>query len=140
MNYLLDVNVLVAWGWADHTDHERVARWIGSLRAKRGVRLSTSAIPELGFVRVSVFRAKGAVSVGEAGATLQSMLRSLGKRHAFIADTRSATQGFPSWCGSAGRTTDAHLHLLALSHGLALATLDTDIPGAFVIPAFPDHA
>ena len=23
MKYLLDVNVLLAWGWADHTDHRR---------------------------------------------------------------------------------------------------------------------
>ena len=30
--YLLDVNVLVAWGWADHADHLRAAKWIGSMK------------------------------------------------------------------------------------------------------------
>ena len=56
MNYLLDVNVLVAWGWADHVEHRRAAKWIGAMKAARGVRLLTSAIPELGFVRISVQR------------------------------------------------------------------------------------
>jgi predicted nucleic acid-binding protein len=59
MNYLLDVNVLVAWGWGDHTDHDRVARWIASLPGGRSHLLLTSAIPQLGFVRVSVQRSNG---------------------------------------------------------------------------------
>lgn len=134
MNYLLDVNVLVAWGWSDHADHERAARWIGGLRRKRGARIGTSAIPELGFVRVSVHRAGGAVSVSEASATLASMLRTLGKRHFFVGDDRSATAGFPDWCEGASKTTDAHLLLFAEMHGLKLATLDKSIPGAFLIP------
>jgi len=33
-------------------------------------------------------------------------------------------------CGSAVRTTDAHVVLLAQRHGLELATLDVCIPGA----------
>ena len=35
MNYLLDVNVLVAWGWADHIEHRRAASWIQSIKKKR---------------------------------------------------------------------------------------------------------
>ena len=54
MNHLLDVNVLLAWGWVDHTEHRRVASWITAMKKKRGVALFTSAIPERGFVRVSV--------------------------------------------------------------------------------------
>lgn len=71
MKLLLDVNVLVAWGWMDHQDHERVARWIVATRKMRGAVVGTSAI---------------------------------------------------------------HLHLLAQRHGLLLATLDTSVPEAFVIP------
>ncbi len=138
MNYLLDVNVLVAWGWSDHEEHARVARWIGGLKGTRKAKLCTSAIPELGFVRVSLHRAGGALEVTDAVATLASMLRSLGNHHAFISDDRSATAGFPEWCGGASRTTDAHLLLLSKAHGLELATLDKGIPGGFLIPI--EHA
>jgi predicted nucleic acid-binding protein len=42
MDYLLDVNVLIAWGWADHADHRRAVTWIGAVKAKRhGVLLAT---------------------------------------------------------------------------------------------------
>ena len=66
MNFLLDVNVLVAWGWSDHVDHERTAAWIGVARRRKATKLMTSAIPELGFVRVSVQRTGGRVTVAEA--------------------------------------------------------------------------
>ena len=32
MSHLLDVNVLVAWGWSDHVDHQRTVRWIAKQR------------------------------------------------------------------------------------------------------------
>ena len=66
MNYLLDVNVLVAWGWADHIEHRRAASWIQSIKKKRSDRLLTSAIPELGFVRVSCQRAGGRLELDDA--------------------------------------------------------------------------
>ena len=134
MNYLLDVNVLVAWGWSDHVDHERTAAWIGAARKQKATKLMTSAIPELGFVRVSVERAGGLVTVAEATETLAGMVAVLGARHVLLADDRGARL-FPAWCASASRTTDAHLLGLAASHGATLATLDTGIPGAFLIPA-----
>ena len=56
MKYLLDVNVLVAWGWSDHVEHERTATWIAAARKQKTTTLLTSAIPELGFMRVSVQR------------------------------------------------------------------------------------
>lgn len=133
MKYLLDVNVLLAWGWADHADHRRAALWLGAMKQKRGVRLLTSAIPELGFVRVSVQRGGGSVGVKEAAATLSGMLRSLGGSHSFLPDNLPSS-GFPAWCASASRTTDAHLLALAMKSKAELATLDTGIPGAFVLP------
>ena len=133
MRYLLDVNVLVAWGWADHADHQRVAAWIGRGLRAGGTVFLTSAIPQLGFVRVSVQRTGGQLTPQQAGSALAAMLSCLGKAHNFVPDDQLATS-WPGWCRSASRTTDAHLLALAAAHGAHLATPDTGIPGAFLIP------
>ena len=134
MKYLLDVNVLVAWGWSDHVAHDGTAAWIAAARDGRASRLMSSAIPQLGFVRVSVQRTGGRVTVVEAAGALAGMLRSLGSAHEFLPDDVAA-EGFPDWCRLASHTTDAHLVRLAAAHDAVLATLDTRIPGAFVLPA-----
>lgn len=136
MNYLLDVNVLVAWGWSDHVEHLRTVNWLGSILKKRSDRIVTSAIPELGFVKVSVQRGNGRVRLEDATSTLDSMVKSLGARHQFLADDLTSTLRLPSWCEGASRSTDAHLQLLAERNGLVLATLDGGIPGSFLIPPF----
>jgi predicted nucleic acid-binding protein len=123
MRYLLDVSVLVAWGWSDHVDHARTAIWIAAARKQKTAELLTSAIPELGFVRVSVQRTEGRVTVEEASRTLAGMLDSLGACHVFL----------PS------QTTDAHLLGLAEAHRARLATLDAGIPGAFLVPTPVDR-
>lgn len=133
MKYLFDVNVLIAWGWRDHPDHDRVDHWIAGVLKRNGARILTSAIPELGFVRVSVQRGSGKVTAAQAGTVLEGMVNSLGKAHEFLPDDLDA-RAWPSWCQGAARTTDAHLLALAQSHDAELATLDTGIPGAFVIP------
>lgn len=133
VKYLMDVNVLLAWGWADHVDHQRTARWIRKMRSAKSTTLLTSAIPELGFVRVSFQRTGGMVSIKEAAKTLAGMIASLKSRHAFLADDQQSA-GFPAWCLHASRTTDAHLVQLAEAHGAKLVTLDKAIPGAFLIP------
>ncbi|MGE3311872.1 MAG: TA system VapC family ribonuclease toxin [Limisphaerales bacterium] len=133
MRYLLDVNLLVAWGWADHSEHTRAAAWIAQSKRTRGTLLLTSAIPRLGFVRVSVQRTGGQVTPTDAGTTLAGMLTNLGSVHQFLPDDQWATV-WPEWCRSAGQTTDAHLLALAKAHQAELATLDTGIPGAFVVP------
>lgn len=132
MKYLLDVNVLAAWGWADHAEHDRVVGWIGKLRKTGGDTLLTSAIPQLGFVRVSVQRTGGQVTPDAASEVLGDMLRSLGAVHEFVPDDQEASR-WPTWCKAASRTTDAHLLALAKAHEAELATLDRGIPGAFVI-------
>lgn len=133
MKYLLDVNVLVAWGWREHSDHSRVAQWIGHERNQSDTQFLTSPIPELGFIRVSVQRAAGAVAVKDVCAALDGMLTSLGKAHTVISDDQRGTN-LPTWCKGAARTTDAYLLTLANAHGAKLATLDMGIPGAFVVP------
>lgn len=134
MRYLLDVNALVAWGWADHLDHERVDVWLAGRLREGGDNLLTSAIPELGFVRVSVQRGGGQITPQQAGRVLAGMLERLGDLHQFLPDDQGALS-WPDWCQGAGRTTDAHLLALAAAHDAVLATLDTGIPGAFLIPA-----
>ena len=136
MKYLLDVNILVAWGWSDHVAHGQTAKWIAATRNRTTAKLLTSAIPELGFVRVSVQRTAGRVTVSEAGNALAGMLSTLGAQHAFLPDDRPADL-FPDWCHQASRTTDAHLLELAETHGARLATLDKRIPGAFLVPGLP---
>ena len=135
MNYLLDVNVLVAWGWADHIEHRRAASWIQSIKKKRSDRLLTSAIPELGFVRVSCQRASGRLELDDAITCLAALVKNLGSKHSFLGDDLSSTIALPSWCDGPSRSTDAHLLSLANRHGAILATLDAGIPGAFLIPA-----
>ena len=133
MRYLLDVNALVAWGWADHTEHDRVAGWIARCARRAGDELLTAAIPQLGFVRVSVQRGAGQVSVAEAAAALAGMLATLQERHVFVADSRPST-AMAAWCRTADRTTDAHLMDLAAALNAQLATCDERIPGAFLSP------
>ena len=134
MNYLLDVNVLVAWGWSDHPHHERVDRWIQGKLSHSKVLLSTTSIVELGFVRVSVQKSADTVTIQEAADRLDHLLSKLRNRHRFLPDDLSSRRDFHTWCKSSKHTTDAHLLALAEKHGLQLATLDTGIPGAFVIP------
>lgn len=128
------MNVLVAWGWKEHADHERVAKWISHERSQPEAGLLTSPIPELGFIRVSVQRSAGTIAVADACSALDGMLKSLGKAHLFIPDDQRASL-LPAWCKAAARTTDAYLAALASAHGAKLATLDTGIPGAFVVPS-----
>lgn len=136
MRYLLDVNLLVAWGWADHADHDRVAGWIREAKRIRSAKLFTSPIPELGFVRVSIQRTGGRVSPAEAGRTLTDMLASLGPHHGFLPGNQPATDR-PEWCRGAGQTADARLAALAAKHQAKLAKLDRAIPDAFVLPLEP---
>mgnify|MGYP000858221590 CR=1 FL=1 len=133
MSFLLDVNVLVAWGWSDHAEHLRVAHWLKSVRRSRKGVLHTSAIPQLGFVRVSVQRSHGQVPPTMAASVLEGMIQSLGVQHEFLPDDQPAFK-WPDWCQGASRATDAHLLALATSHGLKLARLDEGIPGAFLLP------
>ena len=124
MKYLLDVNVLVAWGWKEHADHERVAKWLAFECGK----------PDSGFLTSPIQRAAGTIAVKEACSALEGMLASLGQTHSFIPDDQRGS-GLPVWCKVASRTTDAHLLALASAHDAKLVTLDTGIPDAFVVPA-----
>ena len=138
MRFLLDVNVLIAWGWADHADHQRVTEWLSAILKNGEDTLLTSAIPEQGFVRVSVHRSQGKVTTAQAGTMLDGMLREWRGSHEFLPDDQPAriwpARIWPAWCQGAARITDAHLLALAKAHQAELATLDAGIPGGFLIP------
>ncbi len=87
--------------------------------------LLTSAIPELGFVRISVQRTGGNVTVG--GRSRPRHVSPWAHVIHFCL-TIDLQKDFPEWCSSASRTTDAHLLQLADVHGARLATLDTGHP------------
>lgn len=93
----------------------------------------TSAIPQLGFIRVSVHRGQGQVTLAQANQVLAGMIQSLGAKHQFLPDDQPVA-AWPDWCRGAGKTTDAHLLQLTTTHGIQLATLDAGIQGAFLIP------
>jgi predicted nucleic acid-binding protein len=126
--------VLVAWGWSDHCHHRRAAAWIGLIKDDLDAIIVTSAIPQLGFVRVSMQRTGGQLPASDAAAVLLEMIESLGQRHAFLADDQPSTVDWQDWCNSSAKSTDAHFARLAERHGFRLATFDAGIPGAFLIP------
>jgi predicted nucleic acid-binding protein len=134
VNYLLDVNLLLAWGWSDHPDHLRTATWLAGVKRRSGSKLHTCSIVELGFIRVSFQRTAGRVPITTAATMLAGMLSAMGKKHTLLADDLSPAASLPPWCVGASQTTDAHLLGLATRHGAILATLDTGIPGGFVLP------
>ena len=130
MRFLLDVNSLIALGFADHAFHSRMVAW---LQATEDAELLSCSIVELGFVRVLSQAASYAFSVEQARTLLVQLKASPVRPVRFLADDRDISQ-LPRWVKSAGQTTDGHLIDLARAHGCRLATFDSRIPTAFLIP------
>jgi predicted nucleic acid-binding protein len=126
--YLLDVNVLLAFGVRQHLLHRRVSAWVQG--AQFSV-LLTCSITELGFVRIAS-KAYG-MDIARASALLSFMKAETRFPTHFLPDDQDVTQ-LPPWVKASDQTTDGHLLQLAQAHGAVLATLDVKIPGAFVIP------
>jgi len=118
MSWWLDVNLILASRWTTHPDHSAAKAWINVLD-----KFYTTAITELGFVRISLSAAYLA-TWDEAQETLKKLHARSG--HQFLADDvdgRAAPE-----TGSKD-TTDAHLVTLAKRHGMKLATLDDGLIG-----------
>jgi uncharacterized protein len=113
VNWLLDVNLILASRWTTHPDHQAAKAWLDSITG-----FHTSAISELGFVRISLSDAYGA-----AWDDVQESLKKLHARngHEFLADD---VKGADAPETGSKDTTDAHLVALAKRYGLKLATLD----------------
>lgn len=130
MIYLLDVNALVALGFANHEFHSRVASWV---RTQDFPPLATCAITELGFVRVLAHASAYGVSVAQARTLLLRMKEAEQPAFTFIVDDHDVSR-LPAWVKTANQTTDGHLASLAAGVGGRLVTLDRRIPGALLIP------
>jgi predicted nucleic acid-binding protein len=134
MKGLLDVNALVAFGIREHEFHERVATWFQVLQKEEGFQLFTCSITELGFVRVLAQTPHYGFTVSEARDLLLRMKRRNEQVFSFVDDTHDIAH-IPGWVKYPKQLTDGHLVRLAKAHGAELATLDTGIPGAYLIPS-----
>jgi predicted nucleic acid-binding protein len=127
MKYLLDVNALVALGFANHEFHQRVASW---LRAQSSPTLLTCPITELGFIRVLAQAPDYNLTIAQARTLLLRMKAA--PMFAFAADDHDVSD-LPAWVKAPKQITDGHLAELAKANAAVLATLDGRIPGAYVI-------
>ena len=130
MIYLLDVNALVALGFANHEFHDRVAAWV---LAHPSSTLATCAITELGFLRVLAQAPAYGLTVAQARALLLRMKEAAASRFIFLADHHDVSH-LPTWVKAPKQITDGHLAGLARGNGGALATLDSRIPDTYLIP------
>ena len=130
MTYLLDVNALVALGFAQHEFHYRVAAWV---RREQGPSLATCSITELGFVRVLSQAPAYKVTLAQARTLLIRLKKTSSLTLTFIVDDHDISH-LPEWVKNPKDTTDGHLVQLARAKRAVLATLDEKVPGAYLIP------
>ena len=125
MKYLLDVNVLVAWHHTSHPHHARFHLWA---KKQNPADLTSCAITELGFLRISM------QSYGYTLEKAEKALAEIEKDGISYLDTLSKPK-LPRWATTGPKTTDAYLCQLAAAHGLQLATFDSRIKdfAAFLI-------
>lgn len=113
MNYLLDVNALIALAHASHVHHGRALAWFRSLPTS-GTTLGTCALTELGFVRVSV-QTGLQTDVASARQALAALKTSSRVKFELLADSLGA-ETLPAFARTPNRLTDGHLLVLAASH------------------------
>jgi predicted nucleic acid-binding protein len=117
VNYLLDVNALVAWRHARAPHHETFHAWAARIGAAQ---LRTCAHAELGFIRVSmqVF----GYTLPQAHDALEAIKHEVGGFVEAAPSPRLAT-----WATTSARTSDAYLVQIARANDLNLATFDSGI-------------
>lgn len=114
---LLDVNLLLAYGWSDHSDHEAASAWMNGLAG-----FSLCPITELGFIRVSMSPAFRATH--ESAKTLVEYIKNRPGVEEIPCDISPVEM---SSVTSYKDTTDSYLVALARQHQLQFATLDQGI-------------
>ena len=130
MRYLLDVNALIALAHNAHALHARAIAW--SLLLPATEVLLTTPLTELGFCRVSV-NVGLQPDVAAARFALRKLKSSPGRSFEFLPDTLGV-DAMPAYVRRPAELTDGHLLELAKASGAKLATFDTKIPGATLIP------
>ena len=121
---LLDVNVLIAWGWSEHSQHAAALTWMKS----EPHRWATCPLTECGFLRIgsNVRITPGAATPSAAHAALQGLRKQPG--HAFWPDDYSPADDelFAKLQGH-NQITDAYLLALVHRRKGKLATFDRAI-------------
>jgi uncharacterized protein len=130
MKYLLDVNALIALGFANHEFHPRIVAW---LRSESDPVILTCSITELGFVRILAQAPQYGFTVEEGRELLLRLKRNPMLPLTLIADA-SDISDLPAWVKTPRQVTDGHLGHVARETGAVLATFDRGIPGALLIP------
>jgi predicted nucleic acid-binding protein len=117
VNYLLDINALLAW---EHTNSPHHANFHAWSKLTGGSNLWTCAHTELGFLRVSmqVF----SYSLPQASEALASLKEHVG---GFLATAPSPR--LPAWAANPAKTSDGYLTQLARENGMKLGTFDAGI-------------
>ena len=123
---LLDVNTLLALGWAEHEAHSAVVK-----RLAQTGKWATCPITQLGFVRISATSGifSRTLSPQQAHAALSALCAD--KQHRFIAEHPSVEDSDFSQLSGPRQTTDAYLLALAQHHHMRLLTLDRRLVNAF---------
>jgi uncharacterized protein len=124
---LLDVNILTALLWPAHEHHDAAHRWF---QARRGAPWATTALSQLGFVRIISNPAfsRDALSPVDAVALLSENLAH--PAHEFWPETLqvpAAVQSVASTLRGHQQFTDAYLLALANSRKGLLATFDRGV-------------
>jgi hypothetical protein len=130
MRYLLDVNALIALGFADHGFHSRIVRWV---ETENFPSLLTCSITEIGFVRVLAQAPAYGYSATEAQNLLLRLKQNTRLPIEFIADGNDISS-LPKWVKTPKQITDGHLAQLARENSAILATFDGRIPSVCHIP------
>lgn len=131
MKRLLDINTLIALAHSAHIHHARAIAWYRSLPAATTV-LCTCAITELGFVRVAVQTGLQS-DVPTARKALAALKTSSAIPFELVNDALGADR-LPAFAKTPAKLTDGYLLELARANQAQLATLDTGIPGATILP------
>ncbi len=127
MNFLLDVNVLMAFLWENHEHHGLARGWFRSV-----IGFATCPVTQLGFARISSHPLLGfGMSPEQALGVLRRFLAD--PLHQFWPDDLSCEDRIirTELMGGANQVTDHYLVALARQHRSTLATFDEPLVRAF---------
>jgi hypothetical protein len=122
MKHLMDVNLLLAAIWENHSQHERAFRWL------EGKKLAVCPLAELGFIRVSTNPKVINAPMAKTRVLLKNFLDDRAVER--LSDDVPALDSKPQ---KSEQVTDSYLATLADRHGMKLATLDGNIKHPAVV-------